>query len=154
MLKHGIDVIKAVVEKLNPGQIPVITGDQPIFAILKLVQSRFPDLYGEDKVVVMMGGLQIEMAAQAQVGKLLAGSSIENILVEADVTTSGRVQSFISCSHVKRTRLIHEMLLLVLSMLQKDAYVESGDDASYEQWSERQKEDSPTFFYWDMIMRF
>ena len=106
MLKHGINIIKAAIEKLNPGQIPVVTGDQPIFALLKLIQSKYPNLYGEDKLVVMMGGLHIEMAAQAQVGKLLAGSGIENILVESGVTTPGRVQSFLSCSHMKRTRLL------------------------------------------------
>ena len=56
MLKHGINIIKAAIEKLNPGQIPVVTGDQPIFALLKLIQSKYPNLYGEDKLVVMMGG--------------------------------------------------------------------------------------------------
>ena len=49
MLKHGIVVIMAAVEKLNPGQIPVITGDQPIFALLKLVQSRYLNLHDDLK---------------------------------------------------------------------------------------------------------
>ena len=54
---------------------------------------------------------------------------------------------------MKRTRLIHEMLFLVLNMLKKDAYVASEGETSQEQWSEKKKADSPTFFYWDLIMR-
>ena len=44
--------------------------DQPLFALAKQIQWEFPDLYGEDKYVVMMGGLHIEMAALKSLGKV------------------------------------------------------------------------------------
>jgi hypothetical protein len=40
MIKHGMEVQKKVTEFLNPGQIPVIACDHPIYAIAKLVQWK------------------------------------------------------------------------------------------------------------------
>ena len=40
MLKDGINAIKAAVEKLNPRQIPVITGYQPIYVLLKSIEGK------------------------------------------------------------------------------------------------------------------
>ena len=44
-------------------QTPVVTFDQPFYAIAKQIQWKWPEMYGEDKVVVTFGGLHIEMAA-------------------------------------------------------------------------------------------
>ena len=38
MVRHAMDVIIKAVEFLNPGQVPVIACDQPLYAITKLVQ--------------------------------------------------------------------------------------------------------------------
>ena len=46
---------------LNPGQTPVLTADQPLFAIGKEIQWCFPEL-GEEKILMMFGGLHIEMS--------------------------------------------------------------------------------------------
>ena len=47
---------------LNPGQTPVVASDQPLYSLAKQIQWQWPE-YGEDKVVMMFGGLHIEMAA-------------------------------------------------------------------------------------------
>ena len=38
MIKHSMNVIKQAVDHLNPGQIPVLACDQPLYATAKLVQ--------------------------------------------------------------------------------------------------------------------
>ena len=63
MIRHSIDVIKDAAHHLNPHQIPVMACDQPLFAFAKQIQSNWPLLNGENKVVIMFGGLHIEMAA-------------------------------------------------------------------------------------------
>ncbi|KAK3889182.1 hypothetical protein Pcinc_006754 [Petrolisthes cinctipes] len=45
MIKHGIDVLRQAVEFLNPGQIPVTTFDQPLFALAKCIQWKWPDTH-------------------------------------------------------------------------------------------------------------
>ena len=47
MIYHSMDVIKQAVQKLNPDQVPVITLDQPLYAIAKRIQWNWPEQYGE-----------------------------------------------------------------------------------------------------------
>lgn len=61
MIKHSMDIAKAAVNHLNPGQVPVLTADQPLYAIAKAIQWTWPDTHGEDHFVIMLGGLHIEM---------------------------------------------------------------------------------------------
>ena len=46
IVKHGIDIIREVTHHVNPGQIPVLTVDQPLYAIAKRHQWKWPDEYG------------------------------------------------------------------------------------------------------------
>ncbi len=45
-------MVKKAVHELNPTQIPVITMDQPLYAIAKLIQWNWPDTYGEKHFVL------------------------------------------------------------------------------------------------------
>ncbi len=38
MLHHGMDIVKNAVDTLNPGQVPIITADQPLFTLCKQIQ--------------------------------------------------------------------------------------------------------------------
>jgi len=49
---------------MNPGQIPVIVGDCPLYAQQKKCQWVYPDEVGETKMVSFMGLLHIEMTSQ------------------------------------------------------------------------------------------
>ena len=62
MIKHSKSIVKAVVQHLNPGQAPVLTADQPLFALAKQIQWTWPDTLGKNHFVVILGGLHIEMA--------------------------------------------------------------------------------------------
>jgi len=89
MVKHSMDVVRNSVEHLNPGQIPVVTFDQPLFALAKQIQWKWPQGYGEEKFVILFGGLHIEMAALKTIGDLLQGSGWVQALVEAEITSAG-----------------------------------------------------------------
>ena len=60
MVKHGMDIIAHITGHINPGQMPVLTVDQPLYAIAKKIQWAWPEKYGETQNVLMMGGLHIE----------------------------------------------------------------------------------------------
>ena len=62
MIKHGMNVIRSATEFLNPGQIPVAAFDAPLYALAKFTQWKWPETHGEEKFIVMFGGLHIEMA--------------------------------------------------------------------------------------------
>ena len=61
MIKHSMTIIKAAIQHLNPGQVPVLAADQPLFALAKEIQWTWSTAHGEDHFVIMFGGLHIEM---------------------------------------------------------------------------------------------
>ena len=73
MIRHSMDVVKSAVVHLNAGQTPVLTFDQPHFTLAKQIQWKWPDKYGEEKFVVMFGGLHIEMTALVTGWKVVDG---------------------------------------------------------------------------------
>lgn len=63
MIRHSMDIVKTAVEVLNPGQVPIITCDQPLYTLAKQIQWNWPTTHGED-----------QMAALKTLGDLLEGS--------------------------------------------------------------------------------
>lgn len=55
VVMHSMDIVIAGIKKLNPTQTPVMTADEPVYAIAKQIQWTYPEKYGEDKMVVMLG---------------------------------------------------------------------------------------------------
>ena len=94
LIKHGMDVQRQTIEYLNPGKIPVTVFDQHLFALAKLVQWKWPDVYGESVHVVMMGGLHIEMALWNTLD-ILEASGWTVALTETEVASSGTADSFL-----------------------------------------------------------
>ena len=58
-IKHSLDKIKEATSFLNPTQSPMVTADQPLFALAKQIQWAWPNEYGT--FVFILGGLHIEM---------------------------------------------------------------------------------------------
>lgn len=61
MIRHSMAIVKAAIQHVNPGQVPVLAADQPLFALAKEIQWTWPATHGEDHFVIMFGGLHIEM---------------------------------------------------------------------------------------------
>ena len=83
--------------------------DQPLFALSKQIQWQFSDLR-EDRFVVMMGPLHIEMMLLKTVGDWLEGSGWTDALFEAEITTEGRAESLTKAISVTKSRYAHQVL--------------------------------------------
>ena len=114
LISHSIDVVKTAVTHVNLGQAPVVTFDQPLFALAKQIQWKWPEQFGEDKVFVMFSGLHIEMAALKTLGDWLDESGWAKALVRAEITTTGAAESFLRASHVTRTRRARQITTAAL----------------------------------------
>ena len=159
MIKHGIDVMKqaTIYLTLNPGQIPVITFDQLLLALAKLIQWQFPATHGERQYVATLGGLHTEMALWNVLGDLLEGSGWTSALSEAEVTSAGTAQSMLNAAHLTRTRHAHQVTLLTLRILQREAFLScigSEHEETAEAWRLQMIAKSPTFMFWDLILRY
>lgn len=88
MVLHGMNIINLAIQLVNPCQIPVLAIDQPLFALTKMIQWKWPDTYKEDKFVIMFGGLHIEFAVlRGLVGKLLDTGGLTTVLANANVAS-------------------------------------------------------------------
>ena len=70
-VRHAVKQIKMITERLNRGQPPVITGDQPVYALGKQIQWMFPNEFQD--VVWLLGPLHIEQNFLEAIGKYLQG---------------------------------------------------------------------------------
>ncbi|KAG1664155.1 hypothetical protein GQR58_019968 [Nymphon striatum] len=160
MVRHSMDVVKNAVEHPNPGQTPVVTFDQPLFALAKQIQWKWPASYGEDQLVVVFGGLHIEMAALRTLGDWMQWSGWVQALVQAEIATAGSADSFIRASHVLRTRRAHQVTAAALYILQHRAYShyclgqtrDAEDLSEFESWCCQRGKDIPQFHYWATML--
>ena len=120
-LKHAMRKIRDTVAFLNPGQTPVIAAKQSLYALLKQIQWEWPE-YGEDKFVIMFGGLHIEMAALKSLGTLLEDCGWTSAIIEAGLASSGTAESFLTASSVTKTRQAHQITACTLYKLMRGAY--------------------------------
>lgn len=99
-----MNIVKTVVEILNPGQVPVLACDQPLYSLAKQIQRTWPESHGEKQFVIMFGGLHIEMATLKVLGDLLEDSGWTGALTQAGVAGLGRADAFLKAAHVTRTQ--------------------------------------------------
>ena len=159
-VRYVMDKVKTILADLYPNQIPVITPEQPIYSVLKQIQWQWPEQYGENKFVIMFGGLLIEMAALKSIGTLLQSSGWTSAIVEADIASSGTAESFLSASSVTRTRQAHQITASCMYKLLKDAYKYYSNEAvatadatlSFETWCQKRLKVSPQFHFLHLVL--
>ena len=82
---------------------------------------------GEDHLVVLMGGLHIEMVMLEILGDWWQESGWTVVLKKANLNNPGVVESFLSDSHVKRSRCAHEVTACSLYILLNMAFTEQNE---------------------------
>ena len=159
-VRHVMEKIQEVVQYLNPGQIPVVTADQPIYAVAKQIQWHWPEQYGENRFVIMLGGLHIEMAALKSLGSFLQKSGWTSALVEAGIASPGTAESFLTASSITRTRQMHQVTCCSVYKLLKAAYDKytrevgeiSDEFPSFEDWCDSRRNQNPQFEFWFLVL--
>lgn len=155
MIRHGMNLVKQITDHLNPQQIPVLVVDQPLYDIAKKMQWTFPESLGEDKFVVMLGGLHIEMALWATMGDLLRGSGWTEALAEAGIAkTEAAANLFLKASDPMRTRYAHQVTVVLLDSLLKRAFENSNTESTFNDWVSVNCKEKPTVQFWLLIHKY
>jgi hypothetical protein len=150
MILHAMEVVKKSINHLNPMQIPVISGDQPIYAILKSLQWSQNSVRD---VVVMLGGFHTEKLSLKAIGDILHGSGCTHALTEAQVCNSGTADGILSAVHVTKVRYAHQVTYVALKSLLCEAHQESSTTMELDDWCKSQSQ-YPTFAYWTLVTTF
>ena len=67
-LCHSMTIVANATNCVNPGQTPVLSVDQPLFALAKQIQWNWLENFGEHRFVLVLGSLHLEMAALRTLG--------------------------------------------------------------------------------------
>ena len=139
MMRHAIDMIRRAVTHLNPGQVSVIALDQPLYAVAKQIQWNWPESYDEQHVVIMFGGLHIEMALLRLLGRWFENSGWTSALTQSKVASPGTADSFIKTASVTRSRHAHQLTASSLYLLLCHAYnhycgLSENETLSFDDW--------------------
>lgn len=152
MVRHGMDIVMSTTNYLNPGQVSVMCVDQPLYALMKIIQWNWPNIYGESKFVVLFGPFHIEQAFLKVLGQLLDGSGWVSVIAHSGITTEGSARSRLKVAHVTKARAIHQITASALYSLLVDAHEKSNCNESLEQWIDLQTARCPTFKYWVTVL--
>ena len=148
MIKHALNLVMNCINFLNPFQTPIAVLDQPLFALAKKIQWTWPGEMGEDHLVVLMGGLHIEMVMLEILGDWLQESGWTVVLKKANLNNPGVVESFLSDSHVKRSRYAHEVTACSLYILLNMAFTEQNEYEDMKTFISERCSKYPLFKYW------
>ena len=155
MVKHAMNILISITSYLSPGQIPVMACDCPIFAKAKYIQWTWPSNHGEDKMVIMFGGLHLEMSMWNMLGDYLAEYGWTVAFSEAGIASSGVADVLLNVSHLTKTQHAHQITIAALYQLQREAYALSDESltSTFDEWRQNMIEKSPTFQFWDTTLR-
>ena len=98
MICHSMNIVANATYCANPGQTPVLTVDQPLFALAKQIQWNWPENFGEHRFVLVLGGLHLEMAALRTLGNWLHCSGWTTAIVNTNVTSCGKADTLLHAS--------------------------------------------------------
>ena len=115
-------VIAKAIEFLNPGQTPMITFDQPLYAISKQLQWNFTNQCGQERFVIMLGPLHTEMAFLSVLGDLVEGTRWTTVVQNESLTRPGVAQALLTGHDVVRTKYVHQVKARCLDILMQEAF--------------------------------
>ena len=161
MIHHAMMLVKKQTDHLNPGQTPVMTVDQPLYALAKEIQWSKPDILGENNFVVMMGDLHIEMTFMKCLGNLLEASGWTFLLSSSTVLSTGKANAMLSASsNLVLRRYVHEVTACSLYIKRNEAYqsyvtqtsIAGQEVFTEEEWEVFSKQ-YPMFPFWNLILQ-
>ena len=147
-IKYILDTLMVPTNYLNFGQTSAIGLDQPLYAIAEKIQWHCAETYGKDRLVLMLGNLNIEMVILSCLGDRLEDSCWTTALSNAGVTSPGS-DSLCTGYAVAKTNYVHQVTAKALYILMIDAFQKSSIDVSkqdtFDEWHNEIESGSPQF---------
>ena len=146
-------IIKKAINFTNKGQAPIYASDQPVYAISKEVQIRYPSEFGPEKYICALGDLHMEHTGLLVHGDFIKESGLDTLFLHSKLSTDGS-SAVVDVNDIKRSRYCLQVSVVVIYTLLKKAYVESGSALSVLDWPDEVDKHSQMCFYWNMILNF
>ena len=150
---HIMSINKKTTNFLNVSQTPIDVSDQPVYALTRTIQWKYPGEFGLGHYFSFLGGLHIEQQCLVLHGELINGSGIKEILSTTDLSIIGTSVA-VDVNDIKRARYCLQVVTSAIYMKLKDAYKKSTSPLSLMKWLEERALTSQMCFYWKLILDF
>ena len=151
MQYHCMNIISNTINTLNPGQTPVDTADQPIFALTKELMIRFTDKFGPDKYFYLSGSLHIEKSLLIICGRVIKGSGLDEIMYTCGLFIVG-ADSLVTVNDIKRAKYCLQVGACVIYSKLKQALRDSGSDELILLCLANKSKINEMCLYWELIL--
>ena len=148
---HCMNIIKTTISNINPGQIPADTCDQPVYAITKEIQLRYPAEFSDDQYFTILGGLHIEKSLLGIHGEIIAVCGLAEI---NNLSLVGASIAALDVSDIKRSRYCLQVSLCAIYSKLKDANRNSNSSLTILEWLDERCVNSEMCCYWRSILQF
>ncbi|KAE8746646.1 hypothetical protein FOCC_FOCC006630 [Frankliniella occidentalis] len=152
MICHGMKIAREITNIVNFGQTSVLCMDAPLFALAKLIQWNWPEIYGEKKLFVLFGPFHIEQACLRFIGRLLEGSGWTSVVSSAGLASESAAASLLRVDHLKKSRTIHQVTAATLFILLQEAYAEENPEVPFEDWIADRSAASDLFYFYIVVL--
>jgi hypothetical protein len=122
-VQQCFSVSLVAMQKLNQ-EYTFVTFDLAMAKIAYDITWSSPEKY--DKVIIHLGGFHTMCAYMAALGKLMAGSGFEELLIESGICASGSINQVLSGKHFNRAIRVHQHMLDAVNRLILDVFVETS----------------------------
>lgn len=150
---HIMNIVKKTSHFLNQHQVPIDVSDQPVFAYSQEIQLRYPDIFGYDKYITLLGDLHTEHTILQMHGLLIKGSGLDTALLHCKLSTEG-TSAIVDANDIKRARYCLQVTVIVIFEMLKVAHEKSGSTLQVFEWLEEESKTSEMCFYWKLILNF
>ena len=143
MTHHCFEVIHGAVQYVNPDQIPVMRMDQPLFAKMKQLKWSMGTMYGENKFMLLFGGIHIQLTHKC-LGHWMEGSGWVEVIRESKLASAGVDESFLKSSFMP-TRALLVYLHILMNRAHEDQVSNTpckDPTVSFETWCAQRKRES------------
>ena len=146
-----MNIISKTISVINPNQTPVDTCDQPVYALTKQTQWRYPELFGNSKYFSLFGGFHIEKALLIVHGEFIKGSGLDKLLGQSNLSITGMENTVVNVTDIKRCRYsLQTSASAIYQQLVKAFNTKSN--ITVWKWLAQKSETSTMTLYWKNIL--
>ena len=128
---------------LNPGQTPVDVSDQPVYALTRQLQLRFPEIFSNYSPLFRQ--LHIEQCLLVIHGQMIKGSGLLEILTENKFSMIG-LSAASDVNNIKRARYTLQITLCSRFNQLREAMPNNLTDLSPYDWLSQNRRIAPPFY--------
>ena len=148
---HCMNIISKIICVINPNQTLVDTCDQPVYALTKQIQWRYPELFGNSQYFSLFWGLHIEKALLIVHGEFIKGSGLDKLLGQSNLSITGMENTVVNVTHVKRCRYGLQISACAIYQQLVKAFNTKSNITIWE-WLAQKSETSTMTLYWKNIL--